>query len=99
VKNYTPEWGPDDPHLAVPLRLAYAGDVETLHGAMTRFFAECSTLLAEGAITLEAFARLRNALYGPVVKPLNIEEMRSDRELLREYLQRERRRWMTRRRA
>lgn len=38
---------------------------------MGRFFGEAQMLLIEGKISLEVIARLRNALYGPDVAPID----------------------------
>ena len=38
---------------------------------MGDFFVAAQALLNEGKITVEAVARLRNALYGPAVRPID----------------------------
>lgn len=52
---------------------------------MGRFFVECQALLNEGLISFEAIARLRNALYGPSVAPLDARVYRDHLKLLDEW--------------
>lgn len=52
---------------------------------MGRFFVECQALLNDGKIGFEGIARLRNALYGSSVAPLDWSKYDDHLRLLREW--------------
>lgn len=60
----------DGMEAAVQVRLK-----EQLDGFMGRFFAEAQTLLHENKVGLEGIVRLRNALYGPKVPEIDVQEL------------------------